>query len=325
MLDFDTCYAALQRRDPAADGAFFAAVRTTRIYCRPVCPARTPLRKNLSFHPTAAHAQAAGYRPCLRCRPETAPDSPAWLGSLASVNRALRLIEEGALAEMSGEALAERLGMTGRHLRRLFVQHLGVTPAAVEAARRVHLAKGLIHDTRLPMTTVAMAAGYGSLRRFNEAFLELFGRPPSALRREARDGEPAEAADAVLRLRLAYRPPLDWRGWLSRALSDARLEGSVLRASLRMEAGSVTLALRQGPGSSILVELPDTPIASLARVASQLKRRLHDPAVHWGAPDIAPAPTSSDAGNPAPLRGFDPGVCGRPAARDQEAARVSSA
>ncbi len=156
------------------------------------------------LHPSAAHAQAAGFRPCLRCRPETAPDSPAWQGSLASVSRALRLIEDGALAEGDAEALAERLGMTGRHLRRLFVQHLDVTPAAVESTRRIHLAKGLIHETRLPMTTVALAAGYGSLRRFNEAFQELFGRSPTALRRDAAAGRPAEDPSDALRLRLAY-------------------------------------------------------------------------------------------------------------------------
>ena len=274
MLDFETCYVALQRRDPAADGAFFVAVRTTRIYCRPVCPARVPLAKNISFHPSAAHAQAAGYRPCLRCRPETAPDSPAWLGSLASVNRALRLIEEGALAEMDGERLAEKLGMTSRHLRRLFVQHLGVTPAAVESARRVHLAKGLIHDTRLPMTTIALAAGYGSLRRFNEAFLALFGRPPSTLRREAREGEAVESADATLRLRLAYRPPLDWSARLSNALITPRRQGAAFRGGLEIDGALLTVVARQGPGSTVLVELPDAPVRSLARTAARLKREL---------------------------------------------------
>ena len=263
MLDFDACYAAMRRRDPAADGAFFVAVRTTRIYCRPVCPARPPLAKNVSFHPSAAHAQALGYRPCLRCRPETAPDSPAWQGSLASVSRALRLIEEGALAEADVEGLAARLGMSGRHLRRLFVQHLGLTPAAVEGARRIHLAKTLIHDTRLPMTAIAHAAGYGSLRRFNEAFHSLFSRPPSALRREARDGAPAEDAGDALRLRLAYRPPLDWAERLTQgappALTGSRREGRALLGSLAVDGGCVEVSVRQGPGASVIVRAAGRP------------------------------------------------------------------
>ncbi|MGT2514880.1 bifunctional transcriptional activator/DNA repair enzyme AdaA [Sphingomonas panni] len=178
MLDPDHCYAAIVRRDPAMDGLFFTAVRTTRIYCRPVCPARTPARGNVSFHASAAAAQAAGYRPCLRCRPETAPDSPAWAGTLASIHRALRLIDDGALADGSVGDLADRLGMTDRHLRRLFVEHLGLTPLAIEATRRLHLAKHLVHDTRLPLTDIAFAAGYGSVRRFNEAFQAAFGRAP---------------------------------------------------------------------------------------------------------------------------------------------------
>ena len=275
MLDFDTCYASIQRRDPAADGAFFVAVRTTRIYCRPVCPARTPLARNVSFHPTAAHCQALGYRPCLRCRPETAPDSPAWQGSLASVNRALRLIDEGALADGGGEALAERLGMTDRHLRRLFVQHLGVTPATVEATRRIHLAKTLIHDTRLSMTTIAYAAGYGSLRRFNEAFLALFGRPPTALRRETAAGTRLEDPSDALRLRLAYRPPLDWGARLGGVMVEPRREGQTLCGSLALDDGAVALSARQGPGASVVVELTDAPVRSLARVAARLRRELH--------------------------------------------------
>lgn len=274
MLDFDACYAAVRRRDPAVDGAFFTAVRTTRIYCRPVCPARTPLARNVSFHPTAAHCQALGFRPCLRCRPETAPESPAWQGTLASVHRALRLIGEGALAEGGAEALAGRLGMTARHLRRLFVQHLGVTPAAVEAARRVHLAKALIHDTRLPMTAVAMAAGYGSLRRFNEAFLALFGRPPSALRREASAGRPGGDLPDALRLRLAYRPPLDWSARLEPLLAEASRRGGTLCGRLAVDGAAAQVRLRQGPGATLLVELPDTPLARLARVAARLRRDL---------------------------------------------------
>src|SRR5438477_8932255 len=181
-LDHDACYRAICQRDVRFDGRFFTAVKTTGIYCRPVCPARTPRSENVTFYPTAAAAQAAGFRPCLRCRPETAPDLGAWRGTSNTVSRALALIELGALDEAGMERLAERLGVGERHLRRLFRRHLGAPPIAVAQTRRVLLAKQLIHETRLPMAEIAFAAGFGSVRRFNETFLALFGRPPSALR-----------------------------------------------------------------------------------------------------------------------------------------------
>src|SRR5471032_1279342 len=182
-LDGDACYRAVETRDARFDGRFFTAVKTTGIYCRPVCPARTPLSKNVTFYPTAAAAQEAGYRPCLRCRPETAPDMGAWRGTSNTVSRALALIELGALDEGNVEALANRLGGGERQLRRLFRQHLGASPVAVAQTRRVLLAKQLIHETRLPMTEIAFAAGFGSVRRFNETFQALFARPPADLRR----------------------------------------------------------------------------------------------------------------------------------------------
>ena len=267
MIDPDICHDAVRRRDPRFDGLFFTAVKSTRIYCRPICPARTPLRKNMGFYATAAEAQAAGFRPCLRCRPESAPDSPAWNGSLASVNRALRRIEEGALVEGSVEALAEGLGMTGRHLRRLFVQHLGVGPLAVEATRRLHLAKALLHQTRLPVGEVAFAAGYASLRRFNEAFLAAFDRPPTALRRESVERE----ADDRLRLRLGYRPPFSWPDRLAAhpLAPGERCEGEALGAKL---AGGGCLRLSQGPGRTLLLELEGVPVRRLARVVARVKR-----------------------------------------------------
>jgi AraC family transcriptional regulator of adaptative response / DNA-3-methyladenine glycosylase II len=183
MIDAEQCYMRLSRRDATADGEFFVAVRTTGIYCRPICPARLPLRRNVTFYRTATEAQAEGYRPCLRCRPESAPDSAAWVGTLASVRRALRLIDEGVLVEHSVGELAARLGITERHLRRLFKTHVGVSPIAVEQARRVHLAKKLLHETAMPITEIAFAAGYGSVRRLNEVFADLFNRAPSELRR----------------------------------------------------------------------------------------------------------------------------------------------
>ncbi len=183
MLDFDQCNAARLRRDPAFDGVFFIAVRTTRIYCRPVCPVKPPLQQNISFYPSAAAAEAAGYRPCLRCRPEAAPFSPAWRGTEATVSRAMRLIEEGALDHGSVEALAERLGIGARHLARLFGQHVGASPTKVAQTLRMQRAKRLLNDTALPMADVALQSGFGSLRRFNAAFLALYGRAPTAVRR----------------------------------------------------------------------------------------------------------------------------------------------
>src|SRR5882762_5916132 len=184
-LDHDACYRAVCLRDPRFDGRFFTGVKTTGIYCRPICPARTPRSENVTFLPTAAAAQEAGFRPCLRCRPETAPDLGTWRGTENTVTRGLALIAAGALDgdDASVDKLAERLGVGARQLRRLFQQHLGASPQTVAQTRRVLFAKRLIHDTRLPMAEIALASGFGSVRRFNETFQELFRRPPSALRR----------------------------------------------------------------------------------------------------------------------------------------------
>ena len=208
----EVCYRALESRDPRFDGLMFVAVTSTGIYCRPICPARTPKLENCRFYGSAAAAQDAGFRPCLRCRPETAPDLASWRGPSNSVSRALALIAEGALDGGGNrvEKLAERLGLGERQLRRLFLQHLGASPNSVAQTRRVLFAKQLLHETRMPMTDVAMASGFGSLRRFNETFLKLFHRPPSALRRKHSAGQ--EEKDVTLRLR--YRPPYDWDSML---------------------------------------------------------------------------------------------------------------
>jgi Adenosine deaminase len=211
-LDPEACYRAVTARDSRFDGRFFSCVVSTGIYCRPICPARTPRRENVRFVRSAAEAEASGFRACLRCRPETAPDMGAWLGTSASVNRALSLIEAGALDYGDVEALANRLGMGERQLRRLFHEHLGASPISVAQTRRVLLAKNLIHQTDLAMAQVALASGFGSVRRFNETFQALYQRPPSALRRRAR-GEyerPEETGGGgQVSLRLPYRPPVD--------------------------------------------------------------------------------------------------------------------
>lgn len=186
-FDFATCERARHARDPAFDGRIFIGVRSTGIYCRPVCPARQPLTRNVRYYPSAAAAEAAGHRPCLRCRPETAPFSPAWCGTRTTVGRALRLIEDGALdGGGSVAALAERLGVGARHLSRLFARHLGASPGAVAQTRRVQRAKRLIDGTDLPMTAIAAAAGFASLRRFNKAFRQAYRCAPTDLRRPRR-------------------------------------------------------------------------------------------------------------------------------------------
>lgn len=182
--DRAACDRARLARDPAFDGLFFTGVRTTRIYCRPVCPVRPAKSANVDFYPTAAAAERAGFRPCLRCRPETAPGSPAWRGTATTVGRAVRLIEEGFLDTSSVEDLAERLGVGPRHMARLFARRLGASPSQLAATARVQRAKRLIDEGELSMTEVAFAAGFRSVRRFNDVFKSLYGRSPSAMRRK---------------------------------------------------------------------------------------------------------------------------------------------
>lgn len=204
-IDEDQCYRAMLAKDARFDGRFFVCVTTTGIYCRPVCPARVPKRAHCRFVATAAAAEEAGYRSCLRCRPETAPGTPAWAGTAATVSRALRLIEEGALDEGSIGALAARLGLGERQLRRLFIEHTGAGPQAVAANRRLLTAKQLITDTALPLCDIAFAAGYRSLRRFNDAILKAYGMAPTELRRASET-----QAGSTIRIRLGYRPPFDF-------------------------------------------------------------------------------------------------------------------
>lgn len=187
-LDVAACERARVGRDRRFDGQFFSGVRTTRIYCRPVCPVRPAKAENVSFYPSAAAAERAGFRPCLRCRPETAPFSPAWKGSRTTVERAVRLINAGALDHAPVEALAESLGVGARHLTRLFNKHLGASPGQVARTARVQRAKRLLDATKLPITEVASQAGFRSLRRFNAVFAEVYKRPPTEIRRVQRTG-----------------------------------------------------------------------------------------------------------------------------------------
>lgn len=203
MKDF---YQAMLARDHRFDGKFFVAVKTTGIYCRPICPAR-PKRENLEFFPDAASAELAGYRPCLRCRPECAPLTPAWRGKQALVQRALKLIAKNELHHTSEEKFAERLGVSARHLRRLFAAEMGQTPKQISDNNRLDFARKLVVETRLPILTVAQTAGFGSLRRFNDAFRRRFRRPPSKLRKAGAERDIKEGVE----LKLSFRPPYDWQ------------------------------------------------------------------------------------------------------------------
>jgi AraC family transcriptional regulator of adaptative response / DNA-3-methyladenine glycosylase II len=182
-LDRESCDRARLARDPAFDGVFFSGVRSTRIYCRPVCPVRPARSENVTFYATAAAAERAGFRPCLRCRPETAPGSPAWMGTATTVARGMRMIEDGFLDQCSVTGLAAALGVGPRHLLRLFIRHAGASPSEVAATRRIQKAKRLIDQTDMPLADIAFAAGFGSIRRFNDAFQATYKRQPSSFRR----------------------------------------------------------------------------------------------------------------------------------------------
>ncbi|HEX3431854.1 MAG TPA: AlkA N-terminal domain-containing protein [Rhizomicrobium sp.] len=212
-LPWRVCARARLARDPRFDGKFFIGVRGSGVYCRPICPAPTAKEKNCTYFPTAAAAAEAGYRPCLRCRPESSPGTPAWLGTSTTVSRALRLIDETGPEDGGVEGLAARLGVGARHLRRLFLKHLGATPNAVAQTRRVHFAKKLIDETNLPMTELAIAAGYGCVRRFNDAIRKTYHRTPTQIRALARGTKSLPENHYLFRLR--FRPPYDWKGILS--------------------------------------------------------------------------------------------------------------
>lgn len=275
-LDHDACYRAISVRDPRFDGLLFTAVKTTGIYCRPICPARTPRSENVIFYPTAAAAQEAGFRPCLRCRPETAPDLGAWRGTSNTVSRALSLIEAGALDAAGVEALADRLGVGERQLRRLFHQHLGASPIAVAQTRRVLLAKQLIHETSLPMTEIALAAGFGSLRRFNETFLVLFRRPPSALRRLPGADLPVGPHGEVTLL-LRYKPPYDWPAMLgflrARAIAGMEtVEGEVYSRTIGLDGMHGLVSVEPTEGNALKAAICFPKLSTLPNIIARLRR-----------------------------------------------------
>src|ERR1700746_1078450 len=212
-LDWQVCSRARLSRDPRFDGKFFIGVRGSGVHCRAICPAPTSKEKNVRYFPSAAAAARAGFRPCLRCRPECSPGTPAWLGTSNTVSRALRLIGESGLEDGGVEGLAERLGVGSRHLRRLFLRHLGATPMAVAQTRRLHFAKKLIDETSLPMGQIALASGFGCVRRFNAAIRKVYKRTPTQIRRLVRQKETPTANQ--YQFRLNFRPRYHWEGALS--------------------------------------------------------------------------------------------------------------
>jgi AraC family transcriptional regulator of adaptative response / DNA-3-methyladenine glycosylase II len=275
-LDHGACYRALVTRDTRFDGKFFTGVKTTGIYCRPICPARTPKRQSVTFFPTAAAAQEAGFRPCLRCRPETAPDTPAWRGTSSTVSRGLRLIELGALDDGDVEQLAERLGVGARHLRRLFRQHLGASPVSVAQTRRVLLAKQLLHESPLSVTDVAMASGFRSVRRFNETFRQLFGCPPSALRRVYRTGDHRGPSGEVTVL-LRYRPPYDWTATLNylqaRAIPGIELvSDDRYSRTIEIDGTRGMISVAQAAGNALQAQIRFSKLSALPAIIARLRR-----------------------------------------------------
>ncbi len=276
-LDRDACWRAHRARDPRFDGRFYTAVLSTGIYCRPICPARTPRKEHCAYYPSAAAAQAAGFRPCLRCRPELAPGVAGWRGTANTVARALALIAAGAWGEEDDvDALAERVGVGGRQLRRLFARHVGAPPVRVAQAQRVLLAKRLVAETRLPLSEVAAASGFGSLRRFNEVMRRTFDRPPRALRRAG----DAQGSDGAMTLVLAHTVPYDWPSLLAflaaRAIPGVEeVVDGTYRRTVAIAGALGTVEVRPGSrGGRLQATLRLSRVAALAPAVDRLRRLL---------------------------------------------------
>ena len=280
ILDPRICYRALKARDARFDGRFFVAVSSTRIYCRPVCTVRPPKRENCSFFPSAAAAESHGYRPCLRCRPELAPGNASVDATTRLAQAAASLMEDGTLDNEGLDAMAARLGITDRHLRRAFGAEFGVSPVEFAQTQRLLLAKRLLTDTVLPVTEVALASGFGSVRRFNALFKQRYRLRPGQLRGQRRDAETAPAAADVLRFELSFRPPLDWPAMGAflgkRAIAGVEtVEGRCYRRTVRIpdkdreHTGWIAVAMSSGK-STLRVEVS----ASLAKVLPPVLSRV---------------------------------------------------
>ena len=276
-LNHRVCDRARLARDARFDGRFFIGVTSTGVYCRPVCPAPQPKPKNIRYFPSAAAAADAGFRPCLRCRPEASPGTPAWLGASSSVSRALKLIGESALDDGGVEDLAARLGIGSRHLRRLFLRYLGATPVAVAQTRRVHFAKKLIDETNLTMAQIAMASGFGSIRRFNATFQNLYGRSPGDLRR-ASPGDRNGHQAGHYTFRIAYRPPYDWDSLIEFLAARATpgvetVTSGEYRRNIALDEREGTIAVRPVRGrNSLELDICYPDPAALFRIVERTRR-----------------------------------------------------
>ena len=270
-LDHDACYRAIKARDARFDGRLFIGVRTTGIYCRPICPARTPKQTSCTFFANAAAAQEAGFRSCLRCRPECSPELAIWRGTSNTVSRGLTLIADGALDgdDASVDALAMRLGVGERQLRRLFQQHLGASPITVAQTRRVLFAKQLIAETAMPLSQIALAAGFGSIRRFNAVFQTLYRRAPGQFRR----GD--AAAGSALTLTLAFAPPYDWPAMLAalKARGDHVSDGVWHRAvAIGSVRGDVEVRLHASHPAALAATIRFPDVAALPHIVRRVRR-----------------------------------------------------
>jgi AraC family transcriptional regulator, regulatory protein of adaptative response / DNA-3-methyladenine glycosylase II len=279
LLDSAVSYRALQTRDRRFDGHLFVGVTSTGIYCRPICPAKTAKFENCRFFQTAAGAQEAGFRACLRCRPEISPEMAGWRGTSNTVSRGLALIAEGFLdqADASVEMLADRLGIGERHLRRLFEEHLGASPSTVAQTRRILFAKQLIHETRLSMSDVAMASGFGSVRRFNDTFQKLYRRPPSQLRRSNKHKSALPLHQSVS-LHVAYQPPYDWNSFLTylaaRAIDGVEeVRDGVYRRTVSFEGRDGIVEVSNNPErQGLAVQIHLLSVWALSAVALRVRR-----------------------------------------------------
>ncbi len=279
VLDQDRCYRAVASRDARFDGHFITAVRTTGIYCRPSCPAVTPKRSNVEFLPTAGAAQQRGYRACRRCQPDAVPGSPDWNLRADLAARAMRLISDGVVERSGVAGLATRLGYSERQLNRVLTAELGAGPLALARAHRAHTARLLIETTPLGMADVAFAAGFASVRQFNDTVREVYGVPPTRLREEAgRRRGVAPVAAGTLVLRLPYRPPLDAEGLLAffaaRAVAGVEsVQDGVYRRTLRLPQEPATVALEPRAGH-VLATLRLGDPRDLGPAVARLRRLL---------------------------------------------------
>jgi AraC family transcriptional regulator of adaptative response / DNA-3-methyladenine glycosylase II len=279
-LEPDVCWQAAYSRDARFDGRFFAGAVTTRVYCRSTCPVPFARPNNIVWFASAAAAESAGFRPCRRCRSSASPGTPAWAGTSAVVSRAMRLIGEGALDGGGVEGLADRVGIGPRHLRRLFVEHLGASPQRIAVTRRVHFARNLIEETDLPITQIAASAGFQSIRQFNHAMLLATGKSPSGLR-GIRSAPQSSGLRPGLVIRLAYRPPFHWSGLLAflgrRAIEGVEcVQSNAYWRTIEINGVAGSIEVRHDAGERQLVVNIELPRYECLMQVTERVRRIFD-------------------------------------------------